>query len=123
MAEVSGKDGSIIYTGGQLYVHSWTLSYVGDALETTNFDDTSTGRTYIPGLSAWSGSFDAFYSTGNTVVPGSTGSLTMKISTGATVGWTGDIIVTGMDVTVARDGVVTQGYSFQGTGALAASTQ
>lgn len=122
MAEISGKDGSIVFSGSSGQVSSWTLSYVGDALETSNFDDSSGGRTYIPGLTGWSGSFDCFYSTGNTAMPGSTGSLTMKISTGATIGWTGDIIITGMDVTTPRDGVVTQSYTFQGTALLAAST-
>jgi len=122
MAELSGKDGSISFTGSSGYVKSWTLSYAGDALETSNFDDSSGGRTYIPGLTGWSGSFDCLYSTGNTAVPGGTGSLTMKISTGATLGWKGNIIITGMDVTTPRDGLVTQSYTYQGTGLLAVST-
>jgi len=122
MAEISGVDGSIDYTGGKTYVKSWTLSRTGDALETTNFDGSSGGRTYIPGLTGWSGSFDCLYSTSNTVGSGSTGSLTMKRSTGATMGWTGNVIITGMDVTTPRDGLITQSYTFQGTGLLAAST-
>lgn len=120
--EISGKDGSIRFTGSSGQVKSWTLSYVADALETSNFDDSSGGRTYIPGLTGWSGSFDCLYSSGNTAMPSSTGSLTMKMSTGLTMGWKGNIIITGMDITTPRDGLVTQSYTYQGTGTLSAST-
>lgn len=123
MAEISGVDGSVTFSNGQTTVNSWTLSYVGDALETTNFDDSSGGRTYIPGLHGWSGSYDAFYSTGNTAIPGSTGTINLKISTGTVGAWSGGVIITGMDVTTPRDGLVTQSYTFQGTGVLTASTQ
>jgi len=122
MAEMSGKDGSVVFTGALTTVKSWSLSYAGDALETSNFDDSSGGRTYIPGLSGWSGSFDSLYSTSNTAVPGSTGSITLKTTTGATGLWYGGIIITGMDVTTPRDGLVTQSYTFQGTGLLATTT-
>jgi len=122
MAELSGKDGSVDFTGALTTVKSWTLSYAGDALETSNFDDSSGGRTYIPGLSAWSGSFDSLYSTSNTAVPNSTGSITLKTSTGTAGLWYGGIIITGMDITTARDGIVTQSYTFQGTGLLATTT-
>jgi len=120
--ELSGKDGSIVFSGGQTYVKSWTIAYAGDALETTNFDDSSGGRTYIPGLTNWSGSFDCLYSTANTAVPGSTGNGVFKTSTGTVGVWSGGIIITGMDVTTPRDGLVTQSYSFQGTGVLSPSS-
>ena len=122
MAELSGKNGDVTMSCGDTSVHNWTLSYVGDALETTDFDDSSGGRSYIPGLTGWSGSYDCFYDTANTAIPGTTGDIVLKMSTGATVGWKGGIVITGVDYGTAIDGIVTQTYTFQGTGALAAST-
>ncbi|MBA7574323.1 hypothetical protein ES708_16128 [subsurface metagenome] len=123
MAEISGVDGSVDFEAGKTYVKSWTLSYVGDALETTNFDSTGATRTYIAGLTGWSGSFDALYSTSNTAVPSSTGTINLKSGASTGVGnWSGSVIITGMDITTPRDGLVTQSYTFQGTGTLAAST-
>jgi len=119
MAEISGKGGGVDFSCGKTTVSSWTLSYVGDALETTNFDNSSCGRSYISGLTGWSGSYDAFRSTGNTAVPGTTGTIILTVSTGTSAGgWTGSVIITGMDMTTPVDGVVTQSYSFQGTGKL-----
>lgn len=123
MAEISGVDGSVNFSGSSGYVKSWTLSYVGDALETTNFDSTGATRTYIAGLTGWSGSFDALYSTSNTAVPGAIGTLNLKSGSSTGLGnWSGSIIITGMDMTTPRDGLVTQSYTFQGTGTLTAST-
>jgi len=122
MAEVSGKNGSITLSNANTSVHNWTVSLVGDALETTDFDDSSGGRSYIAGLTGWSGSYDAYYSTGNTAVPGSTGTITLKTTTGTVGLFTGGIVITGMDVGTPIDGIVTQSYTFQGTGAVATST-
>ena len=122
MSEISGKDGSVTLSGANTYVKSWTLSYAGDALETTNFDDSSGGRTYIAGLTGWTGSYDALYSTANTVVPSGSGTIYLRSSTGTVGVWSGSILITGMDVGTPRDGLVTQSYTFQGTGALTASS-
>lgn len=117
MAEKSGKDGHIVLSGADVTVHSWTMSYIADSLETTNFDNSTGGnRNYISGLKSWSGTYDCYYSTGNTAIPGSTGQLTMRVTTG--VGWNGYILITGMDISVATDGIITQSYTFQGCGAL-----
>lgn len=122
MSEISGKDGSVTLSGAQTYVKSWTLSYAGDALETTNFDDSSGGRTYIAGLTGWTGSYDALYSTANTVVPSGSGTIYLRSSTGTVGVWSGSILITGMDVGTPRDGIVTQSYTFQGTGQLSNSS-
>lgn len=122
MAELAGKHGSVTLAGAQISVKNWTASLVGDALETTDFDDSSGGRSYISGLTGWSGSFECNYSTGNTAVPGSSGTIICKTSTGTVGLFTGGIIITGMDVSAPVDGIVTQSYTFQGTGAVATST-
>ncbi len=122
MAEVSGKLGSVELSGSSGQITSWTLSYTGDALETTDFDDSTGGRSYIPGLTGWSGSFDAFYSTGNTNVACSTGSIVLRTTTGTAGLFAGGVIITGMDVGNPVDGIATQNYTFQGTGALSLTT-
>ena len=122
MASISGKDGSVTFSGAQTLVKSWSLSYAGDALETTNFDDSSGGRTYIAGLTGWSGSYDALYSTANTAIPTGTGTIYLRSSTGTVGVWSGTAYITGMDITTPRDGLVTQSYTFQGSGQLAGSS-
>ena len=122
MAAVSGRYGSVTFTGGQTTIKSWTLTYKADLYDSTNFDDSTGGRSYVSGFTDWSGSFEGFYSTGNTAVPGTTGTVTLKTTTGTAGLFYGNIIVVGMDVATGVDGLVTQSYSFQGTGTLATST-
>ncbi len=122
MASISGKDGSVTFSGAATTVKSWTLANVGDVLETTNFDDSSGGRTYIAGLTGWSGSYDALYSTANTASPGTSGTIYLRSSTGTVGVWSGTAFITGMDVTTPRDGLVTQTFTFQGSGTLAGTS-
>lgn len=122
MAEVSGKLGDVSLSNYDTSVHSWTLSYVGDSLETTDFDDSTGGRSYIPGLTSWTGSFDCYYSTGNSGVPGAIGTIIMRTTTGTAGLFTGDIVITGMEIATPIDGIVTQSYTFTGNGALALTT-
>ena len=119
MAELHGKNASIVFSSGQTYVTAWTLNYVGGTHEITNFDNSTGGKAFLAGLKEWSGSYDCFYSTGNTATPTTTGTINLLTSASTSVGvWTGGIIITGMDVGTPVDGVVTQNYSFQGTGSL-----
>lgn len=122
MAELCGKGGDVTLTDADNAVFNWTLNYIGDSLETTDFDDSSGGRSYKAGITSWNGTFDCRYDTSNTAIPGSTGEITLKMSTAAAVGWTGDIVLTGMTITTPVDGLVMQSYTFQGTGTLATST-
>jgi len=57
------------------------------------------------------------FDSGGTGATDQTITLTVSTGTGAG-GWTGSVIITGMDMTTPVDGVVTQSYSFQGTGKL-----
>ena len=119
MAEVSGINGSVVFSSGNVSVHNWTFSYTGDALETTDFDDSSGGRSFIPGITSWSGNYDCYYATGNVVVPGDTGTIYLRTTASTTVAlFTGSIVITGMDVGTPVDGIVTQNYTFQGSGAV-----
>jgi len=119
MAEISGINGAVVFSTAQTSVHSWTVSYAGDALEKTDFDDSSGGRSYIAGITNWSGSYDCYYDSGNTSMPGTTGTITLQ--TGASTSsalFTGEILITGMDVSAPVDGIITQTYTFQGSGTL-----
>lgn len=122
MGAISGRYGSVTFTSGQELIKSWTISYTAELYDSTNFDDSTGGKSYVSGFTGWSGSYEGFYSTGNTAVPGSTGTAIFKTSTGTAGLWTGSIIITGMDIGAAVDGLVTQSYTFQGTGALGTST-
>jgi len=119
MSVISGKLGSVTFSGGQTTIKSWTLDYKADLYDSTNFDDSTGGRSYVSGFTGWSGSYEGFYSTGNTAIPGSTGTIYLGTSsTGAPGLFSGGVIITGMGIGVGVDGLVTQNYTFQGTGAL-----
>ena len=123
MAVISGRYGSINYAAGQTYIKSWTLNRKADLYDSTNFDDSSGGRSYVSGFTDWSGSFEGYYSTGNTAVPGTSASITLRTSsTGTTDLFYGTAIIMGMDIVTGVDGLISQAYTFQGTGALAGST-
>jgi len=122
MAVISGRYGSVALSGAETYIKNWSLSYTAELYDSTNFDDSTGGKSYVSGFTGWSGSFDGFMSTGNTAIPGSTGTIILRSSTGTVGVWSGSCILTGMDITTAVDGLVTQSYTFQGTGALTASS-
>jgi len=124
MAVKSGRYGSVTFASGQTYIKSWTLNRKADLYDSTNFDDSTGGRSYVAGFTDWSGSFEGFYSTGNTVAPGDTAAalILRTTSTGTTGLYYGTAIITAMDVVTGVDGLITQSYNFQGTGALATST-
>jgi len=117
--------------------YNWTLSYTGDALETTNFDNSSGGRNYIPGLTSWTATADKYFLTANNEVDdwvGGTCELRLFLNyvvqtTGApSTGspsqyWKGDTVVTGLDETTPVDALITKSISFQGDNTLTLKTQ
>ena len=117
--------------------YNWTLSQTADTLETTNFDNSSGGRNYIPGLTSWTATADKYFQTANNEVDDWVGE-TCKIrlflnyvvqTTGApSTGnpsqyWEGDTVVTGLDETTPVDALVSQSISLQGDKALTLKTQ
>lgn len=113
--------------------YNWTLSYAGDTLEVTSFDNSSGGRNYIPGLTSWTATADKHFLTANNEVDdwvGETCEIRLFISyestpSGSTSSqyWKGDTIVTGLDHTTPVDALVDQSISFQGDNALTLKTQ
>lgn len=108
--------------------YNWTLSYTGDALETTNFNDSSGGRSYIPGMTSWTATADKYFLTVDNEIDDWIGQtceirLFVKYVATPTTGdvalyWDGDTVVTSFDHTTPVDTVVSQSISFQGDGPL-----
>jgi len=113
--------------------YNWTLSYTGDTLEITDFDDSSGGRTYIPGLTSWIVTAEKHFLDANNEVDdwvGQTCELRLFLnyvaipSTGSPSRyWKGDTVVTGLDMTTPVDALINQSISFQGDRALTLKTQ
>jgi len=110
-------------------VRNFTVELTSDTIETTTM--TVDVRTYVKGLSSWSGSADIYFDPAN--YTGGASVIAALNPTGITVGTTtvsvelyldgssnkfaGEIIVTGFTVNSSMDGMVEASISFQGSGA------
>jgi len=113
--------------------YNWSVSYAGDVLETSNFSDSSGGRTYVSGLTGWTVTADKYFQTVDTELDewlGDTCEVRCFLNYVATPStgspsqyWDGDTVVTGLDHTTPRDSLVTRSISFQGDRALTLKTQ
>ncbi len=58
MGAFSGHSGNVTFGSGYtVNVYSWSIDYTAEALESTDFA-SSGARTFIPGLTGWSGSYE-----------------------------------------------------------------
>jgi len=123
---VSGKGGAVYSTTAGATaiqvsgIKSWSLDYVGEALETTDFGDSG-HRTYIPGLDGWSGSFEGFKD-GKPIALGHKTVVKLYETTVTGQFWSGSALITGMHPTVDVDGIASMTYDFQGTAGLTIPT-
>ena len=90
--------------------------------DTTDFDDgqaTNSARTFKPGLSGWSGTFEGYKDGAANALTFST-ALTLNLleSQTASQQWSGSAYITGIAINTPVDDVVTYSYTFQGTGEL-----
>ncbi len=114
MAKLAGKSGYVDTGSAVSGIKSWTVDYVTDALETTDF--TAVGvKNYIIGGSGWSGGFEG-YKDGAPQTEG--GAVSLKLYESATAYWSGTAYIVGTHSSATYDGVVYVSYDFQGTGAL-----
>lgn len=97
-------------------IKSWTLDYVTDALETTDFADAGV-KSYIVGGAGWTGSFEGFKD-GAPLSIGEQYGIELAESATTTQMYLGNIFITAVHPTTASDGVVGYSYDFQGTGVL-----
>jgi hypothetical protein len=142
MATLTGNNGAISINGiAVLAVRNFSIEMTADTIETSVMGVDV--RTYLTGMSAFSGSadvyfdpdtattgFDAAESTFNPTAglvgaSGVAGKFYVLLdSTGTNVdqAFTGTIIVTGYTVNSSMDGMVEASISFQGSGATTFST-
>lgn len=138
MAILTGNNGNIKLStavGGAVNstaiaaVRNFSVELTRDTIETTTMGVDV--RTYLNGLSSWSGSADIYFdsaaSTGHIAVypilnPTSgtvgQGTLAVELYLADTAGkFNGNIIITGFTVNATMDGMVEASISFQGSGA------
>ena len=121
MAQISGRAGMVNIDGDILGMKSWTIDYTVDVLDTTDFADGGTSphsRTFVPGLSTWSGSFEGYKDGTPTALGTSITTVTLRLEEDASTYFEGEVFITGIHANTAVDGVVTYSYDFQGTGDL-----
>lgn len=136
MAILSGNNGVIkldASVGGSVAsianVRTFSIDLTSDTIETTTMGVDV--RTYLKGLSSWSGSADIYFdpasSTGTIAThavlnptSGTVGQATLSFEgyLNDTAGkFAGEIIITGFTVNSSMDGMVEASISFQGSGA------
>jgi len=137
MATLTGNNGAItINSANVLSVRNFTIDVKADTIETTTMGVDV--RTYVAGLSAFSGSADVYfdatdydtYETTFNPTAGLVGAsgvagkfyIESNYSSTSDYAFTGNIIVTGYSVKSSMDGMVEASISFQGTGATTYST-
>jgi len=120
MAVVNGSGGSVSFGAGSQYdsnVHSFTLSYSEDMLETTAY--TATAKTFIgSGVTEWSGTYEA-YLDGTAVLAGpgiAAATLTLTGASGRT--YAGSAMVSNINLNHTINGLPAVSATFRGTGAL-----
>lgn len=128
MANHKGSEGVIKIGGNTMAeVTGWTLTQSSSTIENTELSDTT--RTYLSGLSEYSGTVDCHWDETDT-----NGQVACTIGAsvnlifypeGATSGDTyfnGTSLVTGITRNASVDGLVEISLTYQGTGPLAIST-
>lgn len=128
MATHKGSEGTVkIGTNAIAEIRTWTINESADTVEDTTMGDSA--RTYKPSLTSWDGSMDVYWDETDTNGQGAAtigAEITLNVyPEGATSGdsyYTGSAIVTGVSRTASFDGMVEASLTFQGTGALSAST-
>lgn len=99
-----------------LGINSWSLDYVTDTLETTDFADAGI-KSHIVGGSGWSGSFSGS-KFGAPLSIGSQYGIELAESATVTQMYLGNAIITAVHPSVGSDGLVVVSYDFTGNGVL-----
>ena len=126
MAHLAGRGGNVSIGAGAgtaiVGVKSWTLDFTVDMLDTTDFVDgaaTDAARTFLPGLSTWSGTFEVVKEAAPQALGTSSTSININLEElDDTTYWRGAAFITGIHASVSVDGLVMYTYDFQGTGNL-----
>ena len=135
MATLTGNDGAIsINSQAVACVRNFSIDMTADTIETTCMGVDA--RTYVKGLSQFSGTADIYFdpsefdgaestfnpTAGLVGAAAVAGKFYVKQDASNDIAFTGNIIVTGYTVNSAMDGMVEASISFQGTGGTTFST-
>jgi predicted secreted protein len=135
MATLTGNDGQVVVGSTTLAAtRNWSIEMTADTIETSVMGTDV--RTYVAGMSSFSGSADIYFdpsefdgaeSTFNPTsgLVGASGiavKLYVKQDASNDTVFTGNVIVTGYTVNSSLDGMVEASISFQGTGASSFSS-
>ena len=129
MATIVGTDGVAKFdvTGSATTiasVRSFSISQVGDIIETSVMGTQA--KSYLPGQTSFTGTMDVLFNSGDSAqdtLAAAVGSdpATVELYPSGEVSvkkFTGEVIITGYDLTADQNDAVTATVSFQGTGAL-----
>lgn len=107
-------------------IKSWTLDAAVSMLDSTDFADgnaTNAARTFKPGPSTWSGSFEGYKDGAPLGLSFSTPiHIVLQESATSGQGWVGMAYITGIHPNVSVDGLITYSYDFTGQGELTEAT-
>ena len=133
MATLTGNDGAVVIAGTTMAaVRSFSVDITRDTIETTVMGSPNGARTYLAGLSQFSGTADIYFDPAefdgaeSTLNPTSgsvgAGAVAVKLyldqdATDDKV-FTGNIVLTGYTVNSTMDGMVEASISFQGSGGV-----
>ena len=124
MAHIAGRTG-MVYIGADIAgCKSWSIDYTVDILDTTDFADgaaANSARTFLPGLSQWSGSFEIVKDGAPMALGTSATPVALKLEEDTTTFWSGNAFITGIHATNSVEGLVMYAMDFQGTGELTES--
>ena len=127
-ASYHGKGGALTLGGTAVgQIQEWTVSESVDVAETTSMGDSS--RSYLAGIKGFEGSADVLYmSSDNTedaglavgeIQIGTTyAAIFYPAGTSGNISYSGNVIVTGVEVTANFEDAVSASITFQGTGNL-----
>jgi predicted secreted protein len=132
MASITGNSGVVSIDGSNIAnVRSYTIELTSDTIENTVMSGSNSGRTYVKGLSSFSGSADIYFDATDFSGADLDGLINNDVGSAASVvalvvypegvlgqSYGGDIIVTGYSINASFDGMVEASISFQGTGQL-----
>jgi hypothetical protein len=132
MSVASGTNGSLSFSSGgyAVAVTAWTLDIGIAELDITSWDDATAGviwREFVAGIREYTGTITARLDPATSVLLdiGSELSATFTVDTEqgtGGLGYSGDIIVTGISPAVEMEGVASVSFTFRGAGALTATT-
>lgn len=127
MSCIHGKEGALSLGGTNIaMLTEWTLNETADTVECTAMGDAS--RKYKAGIKGFEGSAECIWANDDTT--GYVGQFTVGteyagvfyVTDSATavedLKYTGQVIVTGIEITATMDDVVRASVTFQGTGDL-----